>query len=278
MPFALTPQEEARVDQILRAWEQQTSTIKTYKCEFTRWEYGTIGFGQNPEDKNRLLTEGTGELKYSAPDKGMFKVTSIKVYNSKTGKYENGGAENLEHWVCDGKSVFQIDHKEKTRTEKPLPPEMQGVAISDGPLPFVFGAKAAKLKKRYWIREIKSTDPDETIWLRAYPRYQADAANFRYVEVIIGRKDLMLKAIQMFRPSYDPQQGNESRTAFMFEKTSFNGAFDNVFKDFVAPDVPRSYKKVVLQPAPEQPPVNNAPSLRPEERSAQSTSRTAPPR
>ena len=33
-------------------------------------------------------------------------------------------------------------------------PEMQGQSIGDGPLPFLFGAKADTMKSRYWIREI----------------------------------------------------------------------------------------------------------------------------
>ncbi|MEX2139847.1 MAG: TIGR03009 domain-containing protein [Pirellulales bacterium] len=268
-PFTLTPQEEFRLDQILIAWEKQSSTIKTYKCEFARLEYGAV-FGQNPNDQLKPRTDSTGELKYSAPDKGMFKVTSIQFYNPKTGEYDKGSAENLEHWVCDGKSIFEINHKEKTRTERRLPPEMQGTAISDGPLPFVFGAKAATLKQRYWMREIPPpvTAKDE-IWLQAFPRFQADAANFKLVEIIIGGKDFMPKAIQMFSPAFDPQRGNDSRTVFSFKKTSFNGALDNVFTDFVGPDVPFHYKKIVLQPAVEQPTASGAPAPRGNARSAQ---------
>jgi TIGR03009 family protein len=271
MPFTLTQQEEASLDRILLAWEQQSSTIKTYKCNFTRWEYGKPAFGA-AMPKGAHLTKAVGELKYSAPDKGLFKVTEIELYNAKTRKHEPGGPENLEHWVCDGRSIFQIDHKEKTRTERPLPPEMQGQAISDGPLPFVFGAKAATLKQRYWMREIASPHPNETIWLQAYPRYQADAANYRYVEIIMGRKDFMPRAIQMFGTAFDPQQGNEDRVAFSFDNVSFNGRLDNVFRDFVGPDVPFGYKKIVL-PTVGQPAAAGAPPQRENARSARAPER-----
>jgi TIGR03009 family protein len=271
MPFALTPQEEANLDHILLAWERQSGKIKTYKCDFTRLEYG------RPADSSKLpkdahgqtlyLTKADGELKYSAPDKGMFKVTEIELYNTKTRKYEAGGPENLEHWVCDGRSIFQIDHKEKTRTEQPLPPEMHGQAISDGPLPFVFGAKAATLKLRYWMREIPSPHPADTIWLQAFPRSQSDAANYRYVEIIMGCKDFMPRAIQMFGTAYNPREGNEDRVVFSLKNVSFNGRFDNVFSDFVGPDVPFHYKKIV-RPAVGQPATAGAPPARENTRAA----------
>jgi TIGR03009 family protein len=213
------------------------------------------------------LTKADGELKYSAPDKGMFKVTEIELYNTKTGKHEPGGPESLEHWVCDGRSIFQFDNKEKTRTEQPLPPEMQGQSISEGPLPFVFGAKAATLKQRYWMRELPSPHPNETIWLQAFPRSQADAANYRYVEIIMGRKDFMPRAIQMFGTAFDPRQGNEDRVVFSFRNVSYNGRFDNVFSDFVEPKLPLGYKKIV-RPTVGQPAAANTPPPRENARSA----------
>jgi TIGR03009 family protein len=257
-PFILTREEEARLDQILIAWEKQSGNVKTYKCDFVRLEYGTV-FGQNPADSNKPRTISYGQLKYSAPDKGMFKVTATEFYNPKTGAHERGGPESHEHWVCDGRSIFEINHKEKTRTERPLPPEMQGAAISDGPLPFVFGAKKAKLKARYWMREIASPNAANEIWLQAFPRFQADAANFKFVEIIIDRKTFMPKAIQLFSPAYAPERGNDSRTVFDLQKASYNGRLDNVFTDFVAPDVDFRYKKIILQPQVEQPMADGAP-------------------
>ena len=43
---------------------------------------------------------------------------------------------------------------EKKLKVHPLPKEMQGEAIADGPVPFIFGAKADKMKQRYWIRDV----------------------------------------------------------------------------------------------------------------------------
>ena len=68
----------------------------------------------------------------------------------------------------------------KQLIERKLPPEMQGKAIADGPLPFVFGAKADQLKRRYWMRDITpEEDIGKRIWLEAVPKLQQDAANFQ---------------------------------------------------------------------------------------------------
>ena len=64
-------------------------------------------------------------------------------------------------------------------TESPLPKELQGKDIVDGPLPFLFGAKAEKLKQRYYLRIITPPDVQGQVWLEAWPRFLADARNFQ---------------------------------------------------------------------------------------------------
>lgn len=229
-----------------------SSGVKTYKCEFVRWEYDTVFLktssgAERPRNEARSVSKGT--IKYQAPDKGLFQVTATENYvGTADAKFEKGSPDQLEHWVCDGKSIFQVDHKAKTLTERPLPKEMQGTAISDGPLPFVFGAKAEKLKQRYWMREVTPPTDKDNIWLQAYPRYMADRENFRFAEIIISKKDFMPVAIQLYSPEFNPQQGNENRTVYQFSGTAVNGRFDDVFTPFVSPKVPWGYKKIVVQP------------------------------
>jgi TIGR03009 family protein len=266
-PFRLTPEQEQHVDNILLAWERTSSGVKTYKCEFTRWEYDAV-FG--PKNEASVISEG--EIRYMAPDKGLFKVTMAKQAivepparqgDSPKWELKKLPSDQLEHWVCDGKSVFELRHKDKQLVEQALPPELQGTAIADGPLPFVFGAKAAKLKQRYWIRDIESPVPKEQIWLEAYPRFQADAANFQKVEIILSRKEFMPVAIQL----YDP--GSGKRTVYQLVKPAVNGRFDNFLGGFIAPDLPFGYKKVVQRPEVREQHLQAQPQqARPQERSA----------
>ena len=54
------------------------------------------------------------------------------------GVYEITTEGNEERRVCDGKAIYQFDYKQKKLKEYPLPKNLQGKAITNGPLPFVF--------------------------------------------------------------------------------------------------------------------------------------------
>jgi TIGR03009 family protein len=263
-PFsALAPEQQQHLDQMLTAWEQHSSKIERYRCEFERWEYDPV-FG--PNDPKQAKTYANGKLRYAAPDKGLFKVESVKVY---TPPAMPGGPpqwlekkENLgEHWVCDGKRIFEFDATKRQLIERTLPPEMHGKAIVDGPLPFLFGAKVEKIKARYWLRVITPPDVTGEYWLEAAPKYRADAQNFKMVHVIIDEQDFLPKAIQMFDPAYDPQK-RPIRTVFTFNKREVNWslALQNLKfweAEFYAPRAPLGWKKVVepFMPEPGQPQV-----------------------
>ncbi|NUQ63371.1 MAG: outer-membrane lipoprotein carrier protein LolA [Pirellulales bacterium] len=154
--------------------------MRTFECDFNRFTYDAT-FG-NP---NKPMFVDSGQLKYSAPDKGMFKVEGPRP----------------EHWICDGKSIFEYKFGTKQLIEHKLPPELQGKAISDGPIPFLFGANAEKLKQRYYLRI--TTDParaKEEVWLEAFPRFQQDAANFERADLILKIENMQPFAVRVYEP------------------------------------------------------------------------------
>jgi TIGR03009 family protein len=255
-PFVLSPQEEAELDGLLKAWEKQSQGVKYFYCEFNRLEYNPAFAGGNP---NQLTTESQGEIKFAAPDKGMFRVTAISNYvlDPKTHKYAKQPDAPTEWWTCDGKSMFQVDASKREVLETPLPPEMQGTAIADGPLPFVFGAKADALKKRYFIKNVTSTiapkDAATSIWLEVRPKLQKDAANFSMVQLIFTKKDMQLTAMQIFNPGANAQ--NLSRTVITFDSQKINdpwAPWKQMLSDFSRPN-PIGYTHKLQTPAPQGP-------------------------
>ena len=175
----LTTEAQQRLDQIMQFWEQRSNQVKTYSCKFYRWEYDS-NFG--PSNKPR--TKSQGEIYYKAPDKGEFKVNSLTfhtVARDAQGKPIPGAkpvfverpGEHGEHWICDGATIYEYDPRAKKLYERKLPPEFQGKAIVDGPLPFLFGAKADGLKQRYWLRELPPQNDGE-YWLEAFPKTKKD--------------------------------------------------------------------------------------------------------
>ena len=244
--FELNALEQARLDQVLDAWQVESGKINTFKCSFERWEYN-VAFGPG---HNIPLNKDKGEVSYHRPDQGSFQITEINVFQAQptpTGQQPAAQPQAAwvkqpnaigEHWVCDGKSVFEYRHDQKQLVERPIPPQLQGQAIADGPLPFLFGADAAKLKQRYWIRLEQETASE--FWLVAKPRYQAQAADFTHVEVMLDRQRLLPKAMQVHLP-------NGSRHLYVFDiaNASLNNPLARLQALFERPRTPLGWKRVV---------------------------------
>lgn len=261
--FALNQLQNAILDNVLNAWQLESAKVNTFKCSFERWEYNAF----SPKVNNELapLNKCSGEVSYNRPDKGSFQITEVRTFTTTppaAGEAPGTPAQGTwvkqpqaigEHWVCDGKSVFEYRHHDKQLVERPIPPQLQGQAIVDGPLPFLFGAEAAKLKERYWLR-IENQENQQEIWLTALPRFQAQAADYSRVEVILDRVKLLPKAMRVKMP-------DGSLHVYMFDITnaSINSRLAAFAALFQRPGVPRGWKHVVEQ-APVAQAANPAPA------------------
>lgn len=289
-PFkALTKAQQKELDTLLDKWEQRSAGIERFRCKFERWEYDPV-FG--PADPETAKTFGVGDLKYAAPDKGLFKVNSIKVWTLPVGKdgkpvpkakgtYEDKAGVFGEQWICDGKSVFQFDYRQKVLKKFPLPPDMQGKKIVDGPLPFLFGAKAETLKQRYWMRVTTPGDVKDQFWIEAWPKFVGDRQNFYNITIILSAKEFLPDAMEVNDPSFRPashQNPNEKRIVYAFKDREVN--WDDPLlskldllalfhKEFFEPSTPRGWTLKVEEFAPPpdaetvqrpQPPAEKAPA------------------
>lgn len=244
-PFQLSQVEQQFVLQVLRMWENESAKINTFSAKFDRLEYDEV-WGPGGSQAYKI---GKGTLSYSKPDKGSFKIDEISRWEkddpqnvdpAAPGKFIEQKDEVGEHWVCDGKAVFEYDSRNKQLVVNPIPEAMRGQNIVDGPLPFLFGAKTEKMVARYWIRTIQS-DP-ASIRLEAFPQWQADAANYERVEVMLDRKSMQPGAIQVHLP------GGKQRHVYVFHDAKVNGTIDAWFGGlFNAPRTPIGWKKVVVQ-------------------------------
>lgn len=226
-PFQLTPHQEANLDWILNTWQERNAKTRTFECTFTRWEYDPV-FG----DPKKPSFVDEGKVKYRTPDKGMFHVEKPK--------------ERQERWISDGKSIFEYDFTNKQLVQHQLPPELHGKAIVESPLPFIFGAEAAKLKQRYFLRII--TPPNvqgQQTWLEAYPRFQRDAANFKRAELILTNQTMAPHALQIYAPN------GQNRTVYQFHDIVINDPLFFLKGNPFHPLTPPFWKKI-FEPAPTQ--------------------------
>lgn len=247
LPFPpLPPEHQKFLDDVLREWERRSKAVERYRCTFKRWEYDPV-FG--PRETFKTFSEGL--IKYAAPDKGLFKVEKMVDYQppAKPGEkpsYVPRPGDSGEYWICDGLSVYEHDPKNRQLIQRELPPHMRGTAIADGPLPFLFGAEAEKIKRRYWIRPLPlPTGVQGEYWLEAYPKTRQDAASYQKVQVIIDQADFLPKGLVIFDRNFDPYR-NPARTTFTFENREVNWsvAWQIFTREFYEPKVPFGWKKV----------------------------------
>jgi TIGR03009 family protein len=233
-PFQLDPQQDANLELLLRNWQQTSSRVSTFSCTFTLFEYNAV-FG----DANKPMRVENGEIRYVQPDKGLYRVK----------------AQGGEHWMCDGRAIYEFNAAKKQLIESRLPPELRGKAIADGPLPFVFGVDAGKLKQRYWMRITTPQQAKGQVWLEAFPRTRQDAANFKKVDIILTEAALEPYALQMFEP-----QG-KVRKVYQFADVSINSPLHRVQEfmgGFVCPQTPIGWKHLIQDaPVTPQPPNPN---------------------
>ncbi len=245
----LSAKHQQYLDQVLQYWEYKSSQVKRYRCSFRRWEYDPI-FG--PKDTFKTFSEGV--IKYSAPDKGLFRVEKLMQYQPPRQQggqptFAPAAEERFEHWICDGQWVYQFDQRLKKLVQTQLPPEMRGQAIGNGPLPFLFNAKADDIKRRFWVRIVTPPDTKKEYWLEAVPRTQDDAANFKMIHVIIDETDYLPKAMVVFDRNNAPGK-TASRTTFEFTQREVNFSIlaeqINIFhREFFEPAVPAGWAKDV---------------------------------
>jgi TIGR03009 family protein len=186
--FDLTKDEQEDLDKLLSAWEKRGDRIKSFECTFTRLLYRQEG---GSSDKPKAVEKGL--LKYAAPDKGYFDVESSSPSQP----------EMAERWICDGRSIFRYDFVKQRVIEYPLPPDLHGKEITNGPLPFLFGAEAIKLKQRYFLKVVPppAGQGGQQVWLVAKPRFREDAQNFSAAEMILKVPNLEPIAIRLYSPN-----------------------------------------------------------------------------
>ncbi len=220
-PFVLDAQQQQYVDWVLKAWEQRSSQVKTFTCSFVRREYDEV-FGQGDEPTHTDY----GEIRYQAPDKGLFWVREP--------------ADRQERWVCDGNSVFEFNFVTKKLTEHELPPELRGRAIANSPLPFLFGATAESLRYRYFLRLVTPGDRQNEVWLQAYPKFREDAANFARAELILAGREMTPFALQLYLPN------GKTRLSYVFHEVDVNVVLRNFLqRDPFRVTTPAGWERVV---------------------------------
>jgi TIGR03009 family protein len=245
-PETLSQNEQRRLDDVLRAWERRSQSIVRYRCTFQRWEYDPV-FG--PRDTFKTYSEGV--IKYAAPDKGVFRVEKHLDWTpgAKPGDKPSYVPRQvcLEHWLCDGRWLYELDSQHQQIIQRELPAQMRAPAAATVGVPFLFGAPVEITRHRYWLRLLPVPDgAQDQHWLEADPRIRRDAARHQRLHVIIDQADFLPRGLMVFDRNFDSGK-NPARTVYAFENREVN--WDDTEGSFASecgePKVPEGWKKVV---------------------------------
>lgn len=253
----LAPDHEQYLGQLLDHWEKTSSQIERLTCEFQRWDYDpTYCNWRDPRD-NRLAAYRIvrGKIQYGAPDKADSQALEIWEFagtkdnaNVEAHYNRNEAPEARERWMCDGKAIHEFDFHNKKLYEVEIPPEMQGAALSQSPLPFLFGAKRTEMQDRFWMRVSTPPGVQDEYWIEAWPKRKEDAVNYQRVEIVIAAVDFLPKSIHIYSRDYDEKSSPISHH-FEFADKLVNDRLSGIrdfFGAFIRPSTPIGWERVQL--------------------------------
>lgn len=244
---AQPPAEDPRLNILLNNWEISSAKIKSLHGKHIRSRSNSV-FGTD--------SRATGKFYFEAPDKGRIDLTGkppakgdVSSLKTKEGEPYKLTADRDEKWVCDGKQVLMINDAEKQYEAIDLPEEMRGKNIVESPLPFLFGMKAAEMKKRFQMDLIDYNPQTKIAKLTAIPLQGRDAQNFIRAEIQLDTK----RYLPTFVALTDPAGTIVTRYIFQEVEVDDNNALNALVgmfgRDPFAPNL-RGYQKV--QPPPVQ--------------------------
>lgn len=259
-PFpALDATANAQLQQVLLAWQQQSQGTKTLECKFTRWHYDMFA-----APAGLHATRADGQLKYAAPDRGLFRVDSLVFFagmgSDQKPVYKPQNGQFGEHWVCNGTQLIEFDRTKEECRIQDLPPEMQGKNIISSPLPFVFNLDAAQIQQRYWVRQVESGNPG-ILLIEAWPKRQEDRAQYKLVQIALESKTFLPQALKMYAPNFHFKTAPKwDQYEFTDVKRNTIGAGFAKFMGNFVPEKPPADWKIVRERfvAPVDPPIQQA--------------------
>lgn len=241
------------LEELLIKWEENSATIERLKGDFDRYVYDMVFLGEQ---------RSAGKFYYLAPDQGRMDfgpVPNDKVpprVDPQKGKFTLQ-AQPHQRWICNGKEVYIIDDDQKLLDIIHIPPQQQGRNIINGPLPFLFGMKAAQAKARYRLslgdmhaprgRTVtaangKSVQLSPQYHIVAFPRTEVDRKEWQRADVLLT-KNFLPRAIRLLNAT------GSKETSYVFYPEPITGVdktmlvnegfwLNNPFND-----VPTGYQK-----------------------------------
>jgi len=172
----------ARMEVLLKAWEQRSSQVKELDAAFTRQD-------KSPAWQEESEYQGRALLK--SPDQAFLNFDKLEPVKKTYSHYER--------IICTGKEVFHYQTASKQIFIYPLNAEERARALEEGPLPFLFNMKADKAKQRYKMELF--SEKDNYAWIQIFPLEKIDQETFSKVYVQLNTQRFLPDRLIIFAPN-----------------------------------------------------------------------------
>jgi TIGR03009 family protein len=183
--FAQKP-AQARLDDLLARWEEQSSRIKTLDAKFVRIDESGVW-----QDKTTYL----GRAILKSPDLAFLDFQQL----------DGKKLEPYEQIRCTGSEVYHYRSSTRQIFIYPIPADRRQRALEEGPLPFLFNMRAAEAKRRYNM--VYKSENSKDFLLTIQPREQADREAFIQADVALNNPTFRPDWIKLLAPN-----GKDSQT------------------------------------------------------------------
>ena len=238
IPFFLTSEEQRTLDEFLVRWERYSASINRYDVNFNLFMYDPTIPGGEANQPHKVTF---GYFKYIANPRRFVYAVEGEWQGDKQIKREGDKNPQIfaEKIIIDEKSVYQYDYNSKTLWQINVPADLIGKGIADNPLPLIFGAKADELKRRFSMKVENVSE--EMIRLYARPLLPEDQQEFKELEVLIHKNNLVARALRQWSPHGKAYKVFDLRSPVI--NPASHQTIITIIKDIFTPDVPRGWKQ-----------------------------------
>jgi TIGR03009 family protein len=212
-------QPAGKIDQHLRAWEQEMRKIRTLKAVLERIEKDKLG--QTPR-------QYTGHAQYMKAGTGPTAMNLALMEMKVAGKNEM--AEKL---IWTGTHLYQFLPAQKEIRRYELPQRKPGQVAGDNFLSFLFGVSAEEARKRYTLTLCK--EDQWYIYIDLAPRSATDRADFTRARVVLSRSSYLPRQLWF-------EQSNGNEVTWDIPRVQTGVTLDR--RAFEAPKLPPEWKLV----------------------------------
>jgi TIGR03009 family protein len=239
----MSEKSQKYLDAYLGHWENRMSKVPSLETKVVLTEV------DHTEKEGPQKTVYTGEA-------SIMKPNFAKLFLREQGKPEE--VKRWRHYAADGKYLWDFNYSKKTGKVKELPKD----GIDNTFFNFLFGMKAAELKRRYDLT-INVEDPEQYgehyMFITIYPKSKEDQQEFAKAQLVlwINTKDPKFADNWMLPARLWFQHTNKNQVIWEFQK--MNAKKELLPADFKAPAFPDKEWKSEWMEAPKPTAVRSVP-------------------